>query len=201
MGKVNKSITPGDFFCIPALSEMDGKGFVMARYIGAVSGNAGYLIEVFKKFYKALPADIGEVDTSERLFRPVLCSFNFPEIPRWRVVFHDPDYDRSKSGYQDIVLEFVPYLWVGGEKQPKGIKSEGKGFERSICWRTLHLIFRVNAHLAGRFESDEPYDYHKLNAAERVDAPDAVSDVIALAESVEANLAKQFSVWKKKVKG
>lgn len=200
MKKVNKSITPGDLFCIPALSETDGEGFVMARYIDAVSGNAGFLIEVFKRFYKVLPGSVGEVDTSERLFRPVLCSFNFSEIPRWRVAFHDSDYKKSKSGYENIVLEFVPYLWVGGEKHPKNSKAAGKGFERSICWRTLHLIFRVNAHLASRFDSDEPYDYHKLNAAERVDDPDAVRAVIALAESVEANLAKQISVLKKRIK-
>jgi hypothetical protein len=199
MKRVNKSIAPGDLFCIPALSK-EGEGFVVARFIDVVSGNAGYLIEVFKKFYKALPGSLADVDVSERLFRPVLCSFNFTDIPRWRVLFQDAAYEKAQSCFADIVLEFVPYLWVGGEKRPKGSVAEGKGLEPSVCWRTLHVIFRVNAHLAGIFKQDEPYDYHRLPAEMRVDDDAAVQAVIELAESVEQALAMKEAAWKKTAK-
>ncbi|WP_248919641.1 hypothetical protein [Pseudomonas entomophila] len=151
-------------------------------------------------FYKELPECLEAVDVSERLFRPVLCSFNFAEIPRWRVLFQDDAYEKAQSSFADIVLEFVPYLWVGGEKRPKGSVAQGKGLERSVCWRTLHLIFRVNAHLAGIFKQDEPYDYHRLPADMRVDDDAAIQAVIALAASVEKTLAMKEAAWKKRVK-
>ncbi|MBV6286691.1 hypothetical protein [Pseudomonas aegrilactucae] len=198
MRKIDKNIRPGDLFYIPAMSPENEVGVVVARYIEDVPGNVGALIEVFKKFYLNFPVGKDEVDMSERLFRPVLCSFYFSEVPRWRIFAHDRDYDRSASAYSEIVFEFVPYLWVGGTKVWKGELNGGDEFEKSICWRTLHLIFRVNAHLAGYFSASDAYDYHKLPVSERVDNKKAIAKVIELAETVEVKLKSVSSAKIKK---
>jgi hypothetical protein len=67
----------------------------------------GYLIEVFARFYMELPQSIDEVDISQRLFRPIMCSLRFAEVPRWKVLFSDPGYDKSQSDYDNIGIAFL----------------------------------------------------------------------------------------------
>jgi hypothetical protein len=87
MRRVSKNNKPGDLFCIPAIDNAGTYGLVMGRYIEHVQTNVGHLTEVFAKFYVSPPSLIENIDTSRRLFRPILCSFRFAEIPKWRVLF------------------------------------------------------------------------------------------------------------------
>ena len=74
----------GDIFYIPAIDGSSRGGFVLARYIDAI-GKAGYLIEVFSKFYLVPPGKLSDVDTSQRLFRPIMCSMSFRNLPNWKI--------------------------------------------------------------------------------------------------------------------
>ncbi|GJI98270.1 hypothetical protein RugamoR57_49880 [Duganella caerulea] len=195
MKPLTKNAKPGDLFYIPAMSE-DGKpGFVIGRYIELIPTNVGHLIEVFARFYTERPQSIDEVDKSQRLFRPIMCSLRFAEIPRWKILFSDPGYDRSQSDYDNIAIAFDTELWIGG-KSRSALKVELREFEGSTCWRMHHIVFRVNAHLAGIFGPNDWYDYHRVPKGQRVDDPQAKEKVIALADAMDA----QFKTWEEEEK-
>ena len=177
-------------FYIPAMTKEGTFGFVIGRYIELVPTNVGYLIEVFAKFYTEPPKSIEEVEKSQRLFRPIMCSLRFAEIPKWKILFGDSSYDKSHSDFDNIAIAFHDDLWIGGKDQPLP-RGQLKEFEPSTCWRMHHIVFRVNAHLAGIFGPDECYDYHRVPKEERVDDPDAKAKVIALAEAMD----EQFKIW------
>ena len=88
----------GDIFYIPAIDGSSRGGFVLARYIDAI-GKAGYLIEVFSKFYLVPPGKLSDVDTSQRLFRPIMCSMSFRNLPNWKILFHDSSYTKPQSSF------------------------------------------------------------------------------------------------------
>lgn len=176
----------------------EGKsGFVIGRYIELVPTNVGHLIEVSARFYTELPQSIDAVDKSQRLFRPIMCSLRlrFAEIPRWKVLFSDPDYDKSQSDYGRIAIAFDTKLWMGG-KSRSAIKDELREFEDATCWRMHHIVFRVHAHLAGIFDPNDWYDYHRVPNEQRVDDPAAKEKVIALAEAMDAC----FEIWSGEIK-
>ncbi|WP_200953791.1 MULTISPECIES: Imm26 family immunity protein [unclassified Duganella] len=183
-------VKPGDLFYVPATNKECKSGFVIGRYIELVPTNAGHLIEVFARFYTELPKSIDEVDKSQRLFRPIMCSLRFEEIPKWKVLFSDPSYDTSQSDYGSIAIAFDTKLWSGG-KSRSATKEELQEFEDSTCWRMHHIVFRVNAHLAGIFGPNDCYDYHRVPKGLRVDDPAAKEEVIALAEAMDA----RFKNW------
>lgn len=151
----------GDLFYIPAVNKDDEIGFIIARYIELIEPNLGHLIEVFEKFYTEIPTSIDEVDTTRRLFRPIFCSLRFSSLPRWKILFSDPDYEKSMSGYGKIKFAFDSSLWVGG-KSLSATESQLEGIEPSICWRMDHIVFRVIAHLKGALDPDDIMDYEKL---------------------------------------
>lgn len=191
----NDNVKPGDLFYIPAMNEQGKFGFVIGRYIELVPTNVGQLIEVFARFYTEPPQSIDEVDKSQRLFRPIMCSLRFAEIPRWKILFSDPGYDKSQSDYDKIGIAFDIDLWIGG-KSRSATKVELRNFEDSTCWRMHHIVFRVNAHLAGIFGPNERYDYHRVPKGQRIDAPTAKEKVFALAEEMDA----RFKNWAKEEK-
>jgi hypothetical protein len=180
---------PGDLFYVPAMDKEGKPGFVLGRYIELVPTNVGHLIEVFARFYTERPQSIDEVDKSQRLFRPIMCSLRFAEIPRWKVLFSDPGYDKSRSDYGSIAIAFDTKLWIGG-KTRSAMKDELREVEDSTCWRMHHIVFRVNAHLAGIFGPNDRYDYYRVPKGQRVDDPSAKERVIALAEAMDARLRK-----------
>jgi hypothetical protein len=160
---------PGDLFYIPALNASDEPGFVIARYIELIPPALGHLIEVFAKFYKKIPSSINEVDTSKRLFRPIFCSLRFSGIPRWKILFSDPDYKKSSSGYDAIQFAFDSEIWVGGISKP-ATEQQLANIEPSICWRMHHIIVRVIAHLHGALAENELMEYERLPEDLRVDS-------------------------------
>ncbi|MGY2373662.1 hypothetical protein ACW9IB_04075 [Pseudomonas sp. SDO524_S393] len=134
---------------------------MIARYIELIPPALGHLIEVFAKFHTQIPTSIGEVDTSKRLFRPIFCSMRFSDIPRWKILFSDPDYKKSSSGYDRIQFAFESKIWTGGVSKPAS-EEQLANIEPSTCWRMNHIIFRVIAHLRGALTEDEPMDYERL---------------------------------------
>lgn len=187
---------PGDLFYIPARNADGTHGFVIARYIEHIEPNIGYLIEVFAKFYTEPPARIEEVDTSRRLFRPVMWSTYFPKpFPRWKILFGNPGYDKAQSDYENITIAWYNDIWIGGQSR-KVSQEIFDTLEPSICWRTDHLIFRVIAHLAGIFGPEDKYDYHKLPATLRVDNPQMKDAVLALALEMD----QRFQAWQEQEK-
>ena len=195
MKLLNASVQPGDLFYIPAIDQTGDYGFVIARYIELIKPNLGHLIEVFSAFHTTPPACIEDVDTSSRLFRPVMCSLAFQLIPRWKILFSDPSYDKSRSGYQDIAIAFERELWKGGICLP--LEDEDyRACEDATCWRMHHLIFRVNAHLAGLLGPNDAYDYHSLPANQRVDSPEAQARVIDVAATID-RLSRSWQISKK----
>jgi|GEM_PF-1244188 len=185
----------GDLFYIPAMNKEGKSGFVIGRYIELIPTNVGHLIEVFAKFYTERPESLAEVDKNQRLFRPIMCSLRFAEIPRWKILFGDPGYDKSQSDYDSIAIAFDTKLWIGG-KSRSATKDELREFEDSTCWRMHHIVFRVNAHLAGIFGPNDRYDYHRVPKGQRVDDPAAKEEVIALAEAMDA----RFKSWEEEEK-
>lgn len=182
---------PGDLFYIPAWNADGTRGFVIARHIELVPHNIGYLIEVFDRFYTEPPARMEDVDTSRRLFRPVMWSMYFPKpYPRWKILFSDPDYDKSQSDYENIAFAFEVEVWIGGRVSPMRREAAGN-IERSICWSVDNLISRVISHLAGIFGPDEKYDYHKLPPNLRMDRPEAYEVV----EDLALEMDQRFQVW------
>lgn len=196
-----KQLTPntqsGDLFYIPAINKGGDYGFVMARYIELIQPNSGYLIEVFAKFYETPPESIAEVDKSQRLFRPIMFSMYFKTVPKWKILFNDPIYDKSQSDYENITIAFHSDLWIGGKgKIQPAYPGQLKEFEDSTCWRTHHIIFRVNAHLAGVFGPNDRYDYHRVPQGERVDDLEAQAKVVALANEMD----RRFKAWAEEAK-
>lgn len=162
MRPLNNRVRAGDIFYIPACDISLKSGFVVARHIESISPNIGSLIEVFKGFYTEVPRQIDEVDLSQRLFRPIIWDmYFFKPFPRWRILFSDPLYDRSMSGYEDIGIAFDQALWLGG-KSIKVTEPERLAYEPSICWSVENIIIRVIAHNIGVFKEDERYDYNRL---------------------------------------
>lgn len=193
MKPLNAGVKPGDIFYIPGINKEGTYGFVLARYIELIKPNLGYLIEIFSEFYTSLPASIDHIDVSKRLFRPVMCSLLFRNLPRWKIIFSNPSYEKSQSEYENISIEFYDGdLWSGGEIIPLNRKKAGK-YEDSTCWRMKHLIFRVNAHLAGLLGPNDSYDYDRLPKNCRVDSPDADAKVIDVAVVVD-NLFKEWAL-------
>ncbi len=187
----------GDLFYIPAINKVGAYGFVMARYIELIQPNSGYLIEVFANFYEVPPKSFDEVDKSQRLFRPIMFDMYFKIVPKWKILFNDPSYDKSQSDYENITIAFYKDLWIGGNSKIKPANpGQLKEFEDSTCWRTHHIIFRVNVHLAGVFGPNDSYDYHRVPKGERVDDPEAQAKVIALANEMD----NRFKVWAEKAK-
>ncbi|PWN61204.1 Imm26 family immunity protein [Chryseobacterium viscerum] len=182
---------PGDLFYIPSISQSNENGFVIARYIEFIKPNLGHLIEVFDHFYTEPPKSISDVDTSKRLFQPIFCSMRFAaDIPRWKILFGNPEYDKSESNYKDITFVFDRSLWVGGET--KGIETdEMQNIEPSICWRMDHIIFRVLNHLKGFLSNDEVMDYDKIPMEYRQDNEIAQKRVNEIAEIMH----DKFKSW------
>jgi hypothetical protein len=161
---------PGDLFAIPAHDKDGNVGFVICRHIGA--GPPLPLFEVFSKFYTECPKSLSEVDTTTRLFRPVmmLISFHKQTIPRgnkWRILFSDPDYQPEQSGYKNIQIGFPESghvlfgLWEGGVDK-RVSKSEVLAVEDATAWQPPNLCIRVTAHLAGLIGPEETYDIWKV---------------------------------------
>ncbi|MCO7504764.1 MULTISPECIES: hypothetical protein [unclassified Pseudomonas] len=200
MRLLRNDVRSGDVFYIPAMSKDGRVGFVLARFIEHVECNLGALIEVFKNFYLEPPKNIHEVDLSERLFRPILCSLRFSEIPRWKILFSDPEYVREDSNYKDIVIELHSECWVGGKSVPKAIGD--RGFSRSAscegatCWRMHHIIFRVNAHLSGILGGQDQFLMEKLPENMRIGNSEAEQKVIGLANEVDT-LFRSWSTRKR----
>ncbi|MFB1635378.1 hypothetical protein [Pseudomonas sp. AP-1] len=190
MKQLKSDVKPGSIFYIPALNRDKQSGFVLARFIEHVESNAGFLIEVFSKFYSLPPKSLSEVEMSERLFRPILCSLRFSEIPRWKVLFEDLQYEPSSSGYADIVLEYHSDLWIGGNMIKKKLTDQGfsqgaNALEWATCWRMHHIVFRVNACLAGYFEPEEAYDDAKLPESMQIGNKEAGDVVVLLARKID----------------
>lgn len=183
---------PGDIFYIPALNKDNSKGFVLARYIELLKTNVGYLIEVFETFYVKPPLSIAEVDTSTRLFRPVMFDMYFQYVPRWRILFNDPGYTKVQSNYAEISMAFYTKLWVGGNDLPLP-PDGGRNFEDSICWTPLQVIFRVNAHLAGIFSPEERYDFDRVPKELDIDNIKAFEQVLTLANEIDS----KFRSWER----
>lgn len=167
--KILKAPKPGDLFYVPALNASDEPGFVMARYIELIPPALGHLIEVFAKFHTQIPTSISEVDTSKRLFRPIFCSMRFSDIPRWKILFSDPDYKKSTSGYDRIQFAFESEIWTGGVSKPAS-EEQLVNIEPSICWRMHHIIFRVIAHLRGALTENDAMDYEHIPDDLRIDS-------------------------------
>lgn len=180
----------GDFFYIPAINALDIDGFVIARYIDFIKPNLGHLIEIFEHFYTELPESISDIDTSNRLFRPIFCSMRFSDIPRWKILFSDPDYDKSKSEYEEISFAFDGSIWTGGTSK-KVIPERLINIEPAICWRMDHIIIRVIAHLKGLISKHDVMDYHQLPMEYRVDSEIAKKRV----RKVVGIMDERFSVW------
>lgn len=187
---------PGDLFYIPAVNANGAHGFVMARHIEAVPPNIGDLIEVFYSFYTEPPGRIEDVDTSRRLFRPIMWdAYFFKPYPRWMILFSDPHYDKSQSDYDHIDFAFDSRrlsgeIWRGG----RSVKVSPEVFESTeppTCWSVDNLISRVIAHLAGIFNSAEQYDYHRLPEFLRMDKPVAYERIEALAIEMD----QKFQAW------
>lgn len=192
-----KQPQPGDLFYIPAWNREGTYGFVIARHIEMIPPNIGYLIEVFAKFYTKPPKSIDEVDTEERLFRPVMWSmYFFKPYPRLKILFSDPNYDRAQSNYESIGIAFDSgRVWIGG----RSLKVSQKIFdslEPSTCWSIDNLISRVIAHLTGIFAPDEQYDYHRLPESLRMDKPVAYKRIEALALEMD----QRFRTWRAEAK-
>lgn len=196
MKLLNAAVKPGDLFYIPAIDKQGDHGFVIARYIELIKPNLGHLIEVFSRFYTAPPACLEEVDTSSRLFRPVMCSLAFQRMPRWKILFSDPGYDKSLSNYEDIAIAFHRELWKGGVCLPLEEKDY-PAYEDATCWRMHHLVFRVHAHLAGLLGPDDGYDYHRLPENQRVDSLEADARVV----DVETKIDQLSRTWTRSKKG
>jgi len=162
MKPLNNKVRPGDVFYIPTCDIDINPGFVLARHIEDVSPSIGSLIEVFGKFYTAIPNGKDEVDLSERLFRPIIWDmYFFKPFPRWKILFSDPSYDRSMSDYENIGIAFDQKLWLGG-KIIDATKAEMAAYEPSICWSVENIILRTIAHNVGIFKSNDRYDYNLL---------------------------------------
>ncbi|WP_158664902.1 hypothetical protein [Pseudomonas sp. SWI44] len=188
----------GDIFYIPAITPAGEVGFVLARFIEHVEHNAGALIEVFKKFYREPPKTLGQVDMTGRLFRPILCSMRFSEIPRWRILFRGEAYDRLVSNYRDITLEYHSDFRVGGVRHPKPVSEHGYAscspYEAATCWRMHHIVFRVNAHLAGYFGPNDSCRMSEIPEDMRIGNEVAEQKVLGLAKEVDG----LFKKWAKK---
>lgn len=187
---------PGDLFYIPAMNDAGAHGLVIGRYIELVETNVGHLIEVFEKFYTDPPSSRDDVDMSARLFRPIMCSFRFAEIPKWKVLFICPNYNRSQSNYETISFAFDCEIWTGGHTKA-ATQEEIRGLEQSICWRMPHVIFRVNAHLAGYFGPDDCYDHNNLPVTERADNPAAKEKVFNLAVAMDIRSKEWYKTKKR----
>lgn len=198
MKLLRQDVKAGDVFYIPAMSPVGEVGFVLARFIEQVEHNAGALIEVFRKFYSEPPKSLAQVDMAERLFRPILCSLRFSEIPRWRILFEDDAYDRGISNYSDIKLEYHSDFRVGGVRYSKPQGSHGYSndspYEAATCWRMHHIIFRVNAHLAGYFGPEDTYRGKNLPENMKIGNEEAEQKVVILAKEVDG----LFKKWSKK---
>ncbi|MBN6149116.1 hypothetical protein JR065_02085 [Xanthomonas sp. AmX2] len=167
--KALRAPRPGDLFYVPAVDATDAPGFVIARYIELIPPALGHLIEVFADFHTHIPASMAQVDTSRRLFRPILCSLRFPGMPRWKILFSDPAYARSDSGYDRIQFAFDTDLWIGGASHP-ATADRLAGVEPSVCWRMDHVMFRVIAHLRGAIAENACMEHFALPDDLRVDS-------------------------------
>jgi hypothetical protein len=180
----------GDLFYIPALNISDDNGFVLARYIDFIKPNLGYLIEVFEQFYIEPPKKKLDVNMSDRLFRPIFCSMRFSNIPKWKILFNDPDYDKEKSGYREISFAFDGSIWRGGVTK-KATSEQLMNVEPSICWRMDHIVFRTIAHLKGLVHKDDVMDYHQLPEDYRIDNDIAKRRVYEISEIIN----NKFNGW------
>lgn len=193
MDQISKSIKPGYEFCVPAIDAHERCGMVVGRYIAHIEPNIGHLIEIFSAFYLTPPESVAKIDRSTRLFRPILCSLRFAEIPKWRILHRNINYNIIDSNFDSIAIAFDTEKWLGGKFSNRS-RSEMELLEPSICWRTHHVVFRVNAYLSGIFLRDESYDFHKLPSSLRVDNPEAQTRVIEAATMLDRNIKEASEI-------
>jgi hypothetical protein len=182
--KILKSPKPGDLFYIPAVDASETPGFVIARYIELIPPALGHLVEVFARFYTHIPSSIAEVDTSHRLFRPIFCSMRFSDIPRWKILFSDPDYKKTSSNYESIQFAFGSKIWIGAHIQA-ATPEQLSGVEPSICWRMDHIIYRVIAHLRHALNENDCMGHFELPEDLRVGNDVAFERVNKAAHSMQ----------------
>jgi hypothetical protein len=177
-------LNPGDLFYIPAMNKLKEPGVVIGRSID-YSKAVGHLVEVFDSFHAKPLDDLIDVRKIERLFRPVYCDLYFSPMPRWRIFHSDPNYDKEMSNYSAISIVFLDGDICTGDQSRSASQSELEKIEPATTWRMDHLIFRVNAHLAGIFKKDELFDYHKMPPEYRVDNEITKTQVYELANHIE----------------
>jgi len=189
MKQLKKTALHGDLFCVPAIDKTEKHGFVIGRFIETTPENLGYLIEIFKKFYVTPPSSLKDVDRSERLFRPILTSLSFVNIPRWHVILHDPDYEKSQSEYNNIGFAFNTVLWLGGKDAPLPRNSD-ELYEPPTNWSPIQVIWRACLHLKGIFQADDVFEFTKIPQNMRINNPDISLKLIALAHEIDHLLIK-----------
>lgn len=162
---------PGDIFAIPAHNATGVIGFVACRHI-ALKFDVP-LFEVFSRFYTTPIPSLAEVDTSERLFRPVMMLLQFgaisiPTKDKWRILFSDPTYDKRLSNFENIQIGYLHgggpdlyTLWEGGVDRRVPLEIVSK-VEAAQWWLPGQVSMRVSAHLAGLIGPEETYDILKV---------------------------------------
>jgi hypothetical protein len=200
---------PGDIFAIPAHNATGEIGFVACRHI-ALKFDVP-LFEVFRRFYTAPIPSLAEADTSARLFRPVMMLLTFDKIgiptkDKWRILFSDPNYDKSQSNFEKIQIGYLHgggpdlyTLWEGGVDRRVPFEIVSK-VEAAEWWVPMHISMRVSAHLAGLIGPTEQYSYYKVAGLEADEANrPAMMEVFHknAARALHANevMAARFKAW------
>ncbi len=204
---------PGDMFAIPTHTATGTIGFVIARHIGFHYNEP--LIEVFDKFYEAVPATRQQVDTTTRLFRPIMGCFYFGKFgdqkeKKWPILFQDENYHQDQSNYKDIQIGY-PYsgatrfdLWQNGKMRSVGAKKVNS-VEGATGWQPLHISMRAAHHLAGLIGPTDQYSLRNIYGTPPNDANAHVFDAafyrdLDLARNDANVMHGIFSQWRDEVR-
>lgn len=109
----------------------------------------GAIIELFK-YAGPYPEKPAEITAKGRLFSPVNVTALCFTAGRWKIIQHDPGFDKQKAGYAQIklVMGLPPLLklWHGGhitsitEKEAAGLESYDICFPEEIETRILKAV-------------------------------------------------------------
>ena len=104
-------VKPGDVFCIPLQEQGE---YVAGKVISETNLN-GYLVDIFAKRYSG-PGEIDPDDLGDTLFEPILLSFKFTFVDKWKIV--KSGSGSNADGLEGRVIKFgfmhPPTVWENG---------------------------------------------------------------------------------------
>lgn len=129
-------VNPGDVFSIP----LQKQGCCIAGRVISETNLNGYLVDIFERRYPSQD-EIDPDDLGNTLFEPILLSFKFLMLEKWKIV------KRHSGAHEDLLqgrvvrfkFEHPPAIWENGQVREATLE-EVSTLNRAEIWFPERLV-------------------------------------------------------------